>query len=47
MADKKVNKIRYSEPGEYFPKEIRDKFLNGNKKTATKKKSVKGSKKKK
>lgn len=45
MADKKVNKIRYSEPGEYFPKEIRDKF---NDKTSTKKKkSVKGTTKKK
>ena len=48
MADKKVNKIRYSEPGEYFPKEIRDKFNDktSTKKTATKKKSVKGTKKK-
>lgn len=48
MADKKVNKIRYSEPGEYFPKEIRDRF---NDKTSTKKttnkKSVKGTTKKK
>ena len=42
MADKKVNKIKYSEPADYFPKEIRDKFLNGNKK-----KTVKGTKKKK
>ena len=44
MADKKVNKIRYSEPGEYFPKEIRDKFKTN---STTKKKSVKGSKKRK
>lgn len=44
MADKKTNKIKYSEPADYFPKEIRDKFLNGNKKTV--KKTVKGTKKK-
>ena len=46
MADKKTSKIKYSEPADYFPKEIRDKFLNGNKKIATKK-TVKGTKKKK
>ena len=39
MADKKTSKVRYSEPADYFPREIRDKFLNGNKKTATNKKS--------
>ena len=43
MADKKTNNVKYSEPADYFPKEIRDSFKN---KTATKKKSVKGSKKK-
>ena len=26
MANKKTNKIKYSERAEYFPKEIRDKF---------------------
>ena len=25
-ANKKTNKIKYSEPADYFPKEIRDKF---------------------
>ena len=45
MADKKVNKIRYSEPADYFPKEIRDSFKS--KTPATKKKSVKGTTKKK
>ena len=45
MADKKVNKIRYSEPAEYFPKEIRDKFKTNS--TAKKKGAVKGTKKKK
>ena len=46
MADKKVNKIRYSEPADYFPKEIRDNFKS--KTPATKKKgAVKGTKKKK
>lgn len=40
MADKKTSKVKYSEPSDYFPKEIRDKFLNGNKKTATKKSKV-------
>ena len=45
MADKKTNKVKYSEPADYFPKEIRDSFKN---KTATKKKgAVKGTKKKK
>ena len=44
MADKKVNKIKYSEPVDYFPKEIRDKFKT---KKTTYKKSVKGTKKKK
>lgn len=33
-----ANKIKYSEPAEYFPKEIRDKF-NG-KDTPSKKKAV-------
>ena len=49
MADKKVNKIKYSEPGEYFPKEIRDKFNDktSTKKTTKKKGAVKGTKKKK
>ena len=45
MADKKTSKIKYSEPADYFPKEIRDSFKS--KTTTTKKKSVKGSKKKK
>ena len=26
MADKKTSKVKYSEPSDYFPKEIRDKF---------------------
>ena len=38
MADKKTNKVRYSEPGEYFPKEIRDSFKS--KTPATKRKTV-------
>lgn len=42
MADKKTNKAKYSEPADYFPKEIRNKFLNGNK---TKKKVAKKGKK--
>lgn len=45
MADKKTSKVKYSEPSDYFPKEIRDKFLNGNKKTTAKKKVVKRGKK--
>ena len=28
MADKKTNKVKYSEPADYFPKEIRDSFNN-------------------
>lgn len=44
MADKKTNKAKYSEPADYFPKEIRDKFFNGNK-NKTKKKVVKKGKK--
>lgn len=41
MAEKKTSKVRYSEPSDYFPKEIRDKFnLNGGKKTAKKKAKV-------
>ena len=44
MADKKTNKVKYSEPADYFPKEIRDSFKS---KTTTKKKSVKGTKKRK
>lgn len=48
MAEKKTNKVKYSEPADYFPKEIMDKYFSDNKKkTATKKKSVKGTKKKK
>ena len=43
MADKKANKIRYSEPGEYLPKEIRNSFKS--KESQKKKKSVKGTKK--
>lgn len=46
MADKKTSKVKYSEPSDYFPKEIRDKFnLDGGKKTAGKKKAVKRGKK--
>ena len=44
MADKKTSKIKYSEPADYFPKEIRDSFKS---KTSTNKKTVKGTKKKK
>ena len=44
MADKKTNKAKYSEPAEYFPKEIRDKFLNGNKNKTKKKVAKKGKK---
>ena len=44
MADKKTNKVKYSEPADYFPKEIRDSFKS--KTPVTKKKSVKGTKKK-
>ena len=40
-----ANKMKYSEPADYFPKEIRDKFKGND--TATKKKTVKGTKKKK
>ena len=47
MADKKTNKVKYSEPADYFPKEIRDSFKSKTTTTTTKKKSVKGSKKKK
>ena len=43
MADKKTNKVRYSEPTDYFPKEIRDSFKS---KESQKKKTVKGTKKK-
>ena len=46
MADKKTNKVKYSEPADYFPKEIRDSFKS--KTPTTKKKgAVKGTKKKK
>ena len=38
MADKKTNKVKYSESADYFPKEIRDSFKS--KTPATKKKSV-------
>ena len=41
-----ANKMKYSEPADYFPKEIRDSFKSKTT-TRTKKKSVKGSKKKK
>lgn len=44
MADKKTKTIRYSEPADYFPKELMNKF-NKNE-TKTTKKTVKGSKKK-
>ena len=48
MADKKTNKVKYSEPADYFPKEIRDSFKSKTPTTTTtKKKSVKGTKKKK
>ena len=43
MADKKTNKVKYSEPADYFPKEIRDSFKS---KESQKKKTVKGTKKK-
>ena len=43
MADKKTKKIGYSEPEEYFPKEIRNSFKS---KESQKKKTVKGTKKK-
>ena len=42
MADKKVNKIKYSEPADYFLKEIRDKFKG--KDTPKKKVAKKGKK---
>ena len=40
MADKKVNKIKYSEPADYFPKELRKTFEKETqkKKTVSKKK---------
>ena len=43
MADKKTNKVRYSEPAEYFPKEIRNSFKSkeSKKKKAVSKKKVK------
>ena len=37
MANKKTKRVGYSEPAEYFPKEIRDKFKG---KDASKKKKV-------
>ena len=43
MANKKTKKVGYSEPAEYFPKEIRDKFKGKD----APKKTVKSSKKKK
>ena len=43
MADKKTNKVKYSEPADYFPKEIRDSFKS---KESQKKKTVNGTKKK-
>ena len=43
MADKKTNKVKYSEPADYFPKEIRDKFKG--KDTPKKKKVTKRGKK--
>ena len=42
MANKKTKRVGYSEPAEYFPKEIRDKFKDKN---APKKKVVKKGKK--
>ena len=42
MAEKKTKKIGYSEPAEYFPKEIRDKFKG--KDTPKKKVAKKGRK---
>lgn len=44
MAEKKKVTLKYSEPSNYFPKELRKMFEKEN---ATKKKSVKGTKKKK
>lgn len=41
MADKKTKKVIYSEPAEYFPKEIRDKLKKSNTSTPAKKKTVK------
>ena len=41
-----ANKMKYSEPADYFPKEIRDSFKSKTT-TTTKKKLVKGTKKKK
>ena len=43
MGNKKTKKIGYSEPAEYFPKEIRDKFKG--KDTSKKKKVTKRGKK--
>ena len=43
MANKKTKKVGYSEPAEYFPKEIRDKFKGKD----APKKTIKGAKKKK
>ena len=34
MADKKTSKVKYSEPSDYFPREIRDKFKADAKKNA-------------
>lgn len=44
MAEKKKATLKYSEPSNYFPKEVRKMF---EKETTAKKKAVKGTKKKK
>lgn len=46
MAERKKSTLKYSEPSNYFPKEVRQMFEKDAKKTA-KKKAVKGTKKKK
>ena len=43
MAEKKKETLKYSEPSNYFPKEVRKMF----EKETAKKKAVKGTKKKK
>lgn len=45
MAEKKKSKLKYSEPSNYFPKEVRSMFEKDAKKTA--KKTVKKTTKKK
>lgn len=45
MVDKKTKNIRYSEPADYFPKELMNKFKKNDTKTKkTTKKTVKKSK---